>query len=272
MIHILLSTYNGEKYLEEQLESLINQKGVEFKILVRDDGSTDGTIDILNKWQNNGLLTWYSGENIGVVNSFMDLLKKAPKSDYYAFCDQDDVWLPNKLEESLERIQKFSNEEPSLVCSDLIVVNKDLNVIHKSMWEYMKLRPKLLVKFYYAISCNLFTGCTMVFNNAAKELFFPATNNILMHDSWLGLKIIANNGNIGYIHKPLVLYRQHGNNVCGVNYVNNSITYYIHKILSIKKIFINDIKKYKMAKDATNMKIPIYKFLFYRIAYVFKRI
>ena len=90
-ICILLSAYNGEKYIEEQLESLVGQQEVAADILVRDDGSSDKTHEILDKWQNKGLLKWYKGENLGFAKSFMDLVQRAGDYEYYAFCDQDDI-------------------------------------------------------------------------------------------------------------------------------------------------------------------------------------
>ena len=94
---ILMSVYNGEKYLVEQIESLIHQERVDVSILVRDDGSSDGTIDILENYKTKGILDFYTGENLRPARSFMHLLFNAPDCDYYAFCDQDDVWLPEKL-------------------------------------------------------------------------------------------------------------------------------------------------------------------------------
>ena len=90
---ILLSTYNGERYIKEQIESLLKQENVKVSILVRDDGSTDGTINILNEYQKQGKLKWYTGENLKPAKSFMNLVENAPEYEYYAFCDQDDVWL-----------------------------------------------------------------------------------------------------------------------------------------------------------------------------------
>ena len=120
MIYILLSTYNGEHYLNEQIESLVRQVDVNYKILVRDDGSKDSTHVILNKWQQLGFLTWYRGENIGFAESFMDLVQKAPKADYYAFCDQDDIWLPNKLKAAVEKLELLKSG-PQLYCSNLFI-------------------------------------------------------------------------------------------------------------------------------------------------------
>ena len=101
---VLMSTYNGERFIEEQLRSLRNQEGVDVQVLVRDDGSTDCTLDILNQWQQTGFLTWYQGENLKPARSFMNLIHQAPEVAYYAFCDQDDVWFGDKLHSAVQAL------------------------------------------------------------------------------------------------------------------------------------------------------------------------
>ena len=118
-VTILMSTYNGEDFLEEQLQSLLSQQDVETHILVRDDGSTDRTRDILDHWQDAGKLTWYGGDNLGWAMSFMHLLIHAqPDADYYAFCDQDDIWLPDKLSRAVSMIEQ-QEQECVLYCSNV---------------------------------------------------------------------------------------------------------------------------------------------------------
>ena len=155
-----MSTYNGAKYLEQQLQSLFNQQGVNFKILVRDDGSTDETIDILNKWQDKNKLCWYSGINLGPALSFLDLLKEAPDSDFYAFCDQDDIWLPNKLRVAVESLK--DKITPSLYFSQTQLVDESLNILPTK-----KINP-LCVLEEGAVS-NYVTGCTVVINNRLRS-------------------------------------------------------------------------------------------------------
>ncbi|MBR7166470.1 MAG: glycosyltransferase [Bacteroidaceae bacterium] len=97
MVQVLMSTYNGMQYIREQLQSIYAQQGVDLSLLVRDDGSTDGTLQLLDEEQQAGRLSWYSGKNLGPAFSFWDLLHNAPEAPYYAFCDQDDVWDADKL-------------------------------------------------------------------------------------------------------------------------------------------------------------------------------
>ena len=109
IITVLMSTYNGEKYLREQIESILNQKNVRVQILVRDDGSTDHTHIILDEYQKNGKLNWYTGMNLKSSKSFMNLVTKAPETEYYAFCDQDDVWNNDKLYRAVNKLKSMGN-------------------------------------------------------------------------------------------------------------------------------------------------------------------
>ena len=116
---VLISTYNGERFLEEQIASIIAQKGVEVDILVRDDGSSDMTCSLLERWQKEGKLKWYKGENLGFARSFMNLLKTASGYDYYAFCDQDDIWLEDKLQRAVAALEKIE-DKVKLYCSNTV--------------------------------------------------------------------------------------------------------------------------------------------------------
>lgn len=207
MIIVLLSTYNGERYLQEQLESLLQQNNVDIKILVRDDGSTDNTISILNKWQNKGLLSWYSGENLGPAYSFFDLIYKTSDAEFYAFCDQDDVWLPDKLRIAVESLD---SEKPALYFSQTQMVNENLQLIHTP-----SLSPKVI--FEEAIVNYYVTGCTVVFNHKLLCLLKEYRPSFLaMHDLWSYLVCLSVDGKIIYDSHSHILYRQHSNNAIGL--------------------------------------------------------
>ena len=106
-VSVLMSTYNGEKYLHEQINSILGQQGVEIHLLIRDDGSSDGTVEICKEYAKKyNQITFYQGENLGVGKSFLDLLKHAPDADYYSFADQDDVWLEDKIIRAVTMIKK----------------------------------------------------------------------------------------------------------------------------------------------------------------------
>lgn len=205
---VLLSTFNGEKYIEAQLQSLLTQKGVNVEILVRDDGSTDKTRSILDAWQKKGLLTWYSGSNLGPGKSFMDLLSKAQESDYYAFCDQDDVWLPNKLAVAVDKLMGHE-QEVALYLSKTKLVDADLNEIdsHSNHYYYT---------FGESFLRNPATGCTMVFNHKLKNVVVSYQPSFLyMHDGWVYKICLMLNGFLYADQESYILYRQHQQNVVG---------------------------------------------------------
>nr|WP_303104047.1 glycosyltransferase [Megamonas funiformis] len=151
-----MSTYNGENYLEEQIESLRKQKDVDIKILVRDDGSKDNTVKILEKYKKEGILDFYKGNNVGYAKSFLHLLTNNIEADYYAFCDQDDVWLPDKLIKAIEKINE--NEKPSLYASALKRVDENLKFLGIQSFKNLKLT--LGAEF----TRHRLAGCTFVFN------------------------------------------------------------------------------------------------------------
>lgn len=204
-----MSTYNGEKYLEEQINSIDKQEGVNVVILVRDDGSTDNTTQILDKWQHIGKLTWYSGDNLGPARSFMDLLANAPKADYYAFSDQDDVWLPLKLHTAVAALSAKPQNIPALYFCQWQMVDQNLNEIPTK-------RLQVSCTFGESLLINPAAGCTQVFNPALRNAVLSYRPEFLsMHDSWLYRVCLALDGNVYFDQKPYILYRQHGANVLG---------------------------------------------------------
>lgn len=206
-ICVLLSTYNGEKYLEEQLESVVNQEGVEVEILVRDDGSTDDTCAILERWQTCGKLKWYKDRNLGFALSFIDLIVQAPECDYYAFCDQDDIWHSDKLKRASDTLDKIENPV-KLYCSN-VNYYKDGEVygaIHQKVPYYDK---------YTCLIRNIAPGCSMVFSRTLKELIVSAPpKKIIAHDFWI-FQLAVLMGTAVYDLEPSMLYRQHENNQIG---------------------------------------------------------
>ena len=211
-IQVLLSSYNGEKYIEEQIKSILKQEGdIQVSILIRDDGSTDNTIKILEKLINeNNNIEIYKGENIGPARSFMDLLYKSGDYDYYAFADQDDVWMPNKLISAVNKL-KGMEERPSLYISALEIVDEKLNTI-----EIKKVSGNLL--FEGQMIKNLATGCTQVFNKKLCDIIKQYNPTyLIMHDSWITRVCYAIGGNVIVDDNAYIKYRQHSNNVLGYN-------------------------------------------------------
>lgn len=206
-ILILMSTYNGEKYLCEQITSLLKQEGVAVRILVRDDGSSDNTTSLLNEYQRQGHLKWYSGINLRPAKSFMNLLINAPEEEYYAFCDQDDVWMPEKLKVAIEKIKGIKG--PALYCSDTILVDSHLNLIRKA-------NLKAEGSFVESLISNPVTGCTMVFNKALRDIVIQYEPDVIdMHDWWIYRVCMAIGGYFFFDKQSYIFYRQHENNVIG---------------------------------------------------------
>jgi len=222
-VDVLLSTFNGDKYLEAQIESIISQEFSNWKLLVRDDMSSDNTLTILTRYKNlyPDKIFLFHDEcgNLGVVKSFSLLMEKS-KSEYVAFCDQDDVWLPNKLNTQLEFIVKAENEygtnTPILIQSDLRVVDSDLNTLSASFWSYQNLEPENMMDLSVLMLHNFVTGCGCVINRKLLELSTPIPSGVIMHDWWIGL-LAQSLGHIIVIDDKLVLYRQHGDNQVGAN-------------------------------------------------------
>ncbi len=214
-ITVLLSSYNGEKFIREQLDSILEQDVqniAELEILVRDDGSKDSTHDILNEYKSKGLLTWYTGENLRPAKSFWHLVNKCNNSDFYAFCDQDDVWKKDKLSRAIKLLREKEEDVPLLYCSSVTVVDAKLNKIGE-----LGCQNRTSDDFAQSLIYSIAPGCTFVFNNSArKELlkYDIEKNYTLIHD-WLAHKIVAMKGKIIFDDYQSMLYRQHGNNQIG---------------------------------------------------------
>jgi len=207
-VTVLLSSYNGETYLEEQLDSIIAQKDVRTGILVRDDGSTDGTCDILDRWQQKGDLRWYRGENMGPARSFMELLRQAGDSCYYAFSDQDDYWLPDKLKTAVDRLEGY-DKRPALYFCQTELVDRNLNRVNSVI-----IHPRLT--FGESLVYQFVGGCTMVMNGALRDIILKYEPKYLsMHDVWIYDVAQAIGAHVVFDHIPHILYRQHGGNVTG---------------------------------------------------------
>lgn len=207
-ICVLMSSYNGGQYIREQINSILSQDNVNLTLVVRDDGSTDNTLDILKAYQNEGKLTYFQGSNLGPARSFLQLLKDAPKSDFYAFSDQDDYWLPDKL---YSAIQLLNNERhsPALYFCQTQLADKDLNMIPSVI-----IHP--LLTFGESLISEFIGGCTMVLNHSLRQIVIAyEPRYLMMHDTWIYSIALAVNSKVVFDSVPHMLYRQHGNNVVG---------------------------------------------------------
>jgi glycosyltransferase involved in cell wall biosynthesis len=209
-VEILLSTYNGEKHLPQLLASVRAQEHPDVRLSVRDDGSSDGTVRLLEQLMSGRSRDRLSvGANLGAAKSFMTLLRAVDVDvDYAAFCDQDDVWLPDKLSSAVEAIQDV--EGPGLYCCAVRLVSESLCdlTVHR--------RCVRGASFANALVENIATGCTIVLNRPAIDLLASsAPKNLVMHDAWCYL-VVSGCGRVLYDPNPYVLYRLHGSNAVGV--------------------------------------------------------
>ncbi len=248
MVTVLLAVYNGEKYLKQQLDSILNQTVTDIKILIRDDGSSDASPKIIDEYceLHPQKIAKLVGASTGSAKqNFAELLKYAD-SDYIMFCDQDDIWLPEKIEKTLKVIKNAEkNNLPVLVHTDLKVVDGDLNVISNSFFEFQKLTqnnitlPKLLVQ-------NYVTGCTVMINHALAKLCGEIPCECIMHDWWLAL--VANLfGEIVCLNEPTMLYRQHSNNQVGAK-ASYGIALIKRKLATLNQVRKNYNATYAQAK------------------------
>ncbi len=209
-VQVLLSTYNGERYLEAQLQSLFEQDHAELQVLARDDGSQDGSWRILQNHTASGRLAAVRGENLGVARSYLMLLRQSdPGAEYIAFADQDDVWLSDKVSRALHLLEAREPARPAMYCSRLTLVDDRLDLIGRSPL------PRRGPSFENALVQNIATGCTVVLNRAARDLLIgEPPRGVPMHDWWTYL-VVSAFGEVIYDPEPRILYRQHAGNVVG---------------------------------------------------------
>lgn len=218
-VEILLSTYNGEKYLSQQLDSLIQQDYNEWTLTIRDDGSTDGTVKIIEQFSRG-----YSEKvkilkdnlgNLGYNKSFTELMMQS-KGDYIMLCDQDDFWEPNKVSELLGAIQKEEIGNPNkgiLAFADLLLADENLNTRGASFLKQMRYKNQLGQQIFFLK--NYAPGCNTIINKVLLQQALKTKNIVELHDYWLIL-LSASIGSILYVDKPLMKYRLHDGNEIGM--------------------------------------------------------
>lgn len=216
MVDILLATYNGEKYLAVQLQSLAEQTFAQWHLYVRDDGSVDNTVSILEhfcqKHPDKVTILKDNLGNVGPAENF-SLLMQASKSDYILFCDQDDKWLPAKIAITLQKMKELEAGQmatPCFVFTDLSMADADLNVIASSLWKKDKLNPNA-TKLGNLLMQNVPYGCAMMVNKSLLTLGTPIDKRALLQDHWLVL-LAAAAGKIDYVQESTILHRVHGAN------------------------------------------------------------
>ncbi|HEM3612880.1 TPA: glycosyltransferase family 2 protein [Streptococcus suis] len=213
-VNILMSTYNGQQFLAEQIRSIQEQTYTDWTLFIRDDGSSDRTRELIKDFveqdQRIRFIDVETDENLGVIKSFHRLVHY-DTADYYFFSDQDDVWLPNKLEVSLKKAQNYPANLPLMVYMDLKVVNQDLEIMAESMIKSQSHHAN--TELVQELTENTVTGGVAMINHHLAEMW-QVTEDILMHDWYLALLATAF-GKLVFIDQPGELYRQHDNNVLG---------------------------------------------------------
>ncbi|MGI5888248.1 MAG: glycosyltransferase family 2 protein [Oscillospiraceae bacterium] len=216
-VEILLATCNSSRFLSQQLDSLLAQDHSDIRIVVRDDGSEDGTRDIVGQYASRdgriSLLEDHTPSGSAKSNFFK--LLAASRADYVMTCDADDWWYPDKVSRTLLEMQKLEDGSPSVPClvhCDLAVADEDLNVISPSLVKYEKMSPERTA-LNQLVCQNVVTGCAMMVNRALVSMIGPEPCAV-MHDWWCAL-IASAFGRISFIKIPLIKYRQHSSNQVG---------------------------------------------------------
>ena len=255
-IAILLATYNGEKYISEQIESILGQTEKDWVLYIHDDGSKDNTVALIKDYERKypeQVVVVEGPVTGGAKTNFLYLFTQV-EAPYYMCCDQDDIWLPEKIaltKKEMENLSRADEERPCLVFTELKVVDGELNVLSEKMSTYQGLDCEKL-KFNRALIQNVVTGCTMMTNRALRDELCKITDAgaVLMHD-WWALLVATRFGKVSYIEDATILYRQHGNN--GVGATNAaSFLYKLKRMLEgedIKQSLENTRKQAKAFAD-----------------------
>ena len=218
-IEVLLATWNGERFIQEQLDSLFRQTFQNFHLIVRDDASTDSTLEIVEAYRSqysDRIIVNANQRRMGACRTFGRLAKDSVAA-YVAFCDQDDIWREDRLAVGIATAKKIEAEHgidtPVLVFSDLSLVGQDNQILSPSMWKLKHINPGR-VNLGALLVQNLVSGCTILANRSLLLRAMPIPEGAVMHDFWLGL-VAAAFGVLCPLHEATVRYRQHQGNAIG---------------------------------------------------------
>ncbi|MCQ2346765.1 MAG: glycosyltransferase [Paludibacteraceae bacterium] len=275
MIDILLSTYNGAAYISAQLDSIIQQDYTDWQLTVRDDGSTDNTMAILQDYAKRyPSIHIDSSEtaHLGCLRSFEYLLKKS-NGDYVMLADQDDVWLKDKITRTLQTMlhaeAQFGTSAPLLVYTDLRPVDSELHVLDNSFWHYARIKPELLETPRRSAVNNCVSGCTTMMNQSALACVTPFGKQAYVHDAVMALKVLKNGGHLIRLNEQTILYRLHNSNTIGGAKVEINVSYIAYKIRTCKQVIARNVRDYRQAHEVIGIR-PI-SFIIHRIMYLLKR-
>ena len=259
-VQILLATFNGEKFLCEQLDSIVNQQYKFWELLIHDDGSSDNTISIVKQYQNKypKKVKLLNDQKIfsSASENFFHLIKhRSREANLYCLCDQDDIWKKNKLKIIVERYNTKDFKEPLLIHSDLSLIDAKGKLLEKSHNKLINFQKNFITKnqsLYY----NPVPGCAMTINSALADKI-SYSKYMVMHDWWILLSAMNLNSNVVYINSPLVQYRQHSGNVLGYKKMNLLILV-IRLLFKIPSYFRNVKRAYLQSRQIYNQSILKY--------------
>ncbi len=236
-IDVLMATYNGEKYVAEQIESILNQTYSAIRLIISDDASTDGTRQILQEYaeKDKRIQLFFQENNLGYIGNFEFLLTKV-ENEIFMLCDQDDVWKEDKIQKTYEKCQI---EQADLVFTDLEVVDEHLKTIYPSFNDYMLLTRKIKkyssdYRMQYLYNCV--TGCTLLSKKKyiPDMLPLPKESKYVVHDLWIALTVMLKGGKVAYLDEKTIYYRQHGNNQIGTEKTSHKFK----KLDEVRNLFL----------------------------------
>ena len=208
-VSVAMTTYNGEEYLKEQLDSILKNLSLEDEIIISDDGSQDKTIQILDEYcQKDSRIQWIQGPRQGVKQNFANAISHC-NGKYIFLADQDDVWYDNKVETVVPYLDKYA-----VVIHDCIITNSKLEKQEESFFAYRNSGKGIFKNIYK----NTYIGCCMAFHRDLIPIILPIPNNIEMHDQWIG--VLGENKKEGslFLQKKLLLYRRHETNTSSMKH------------------------------------------------------
>ncbi len=252
-IAILMATYNGEKYIAEQIESIISQTCQDWHLYIHDDGSKDATISEIDKYVGRcpeKITRLDYPSQGGACLNFLSLLEHVD-APYYMFCDQDDVWIPEKVELSIKKIKELEQENanrPVVVCTDLFVAGEDLAVLHPSRWRFSAMYPPYIRTFDDCAPTAGVTGCTMLFNQKAKLCCVKPVPEKAMHDCWICLCAMKGGGILYGIAQSTMYYRQHGDNCMGAGHKDATTIGFYYRITNLRRILRRHYDHYSLLR------------------------
>jgi glycosyltransferase involved in cell wall biosynthesis len=237
IVEILLAAYNGGRFLREQIDSILTQDYVNLRVLARDDGSSDETVNILNEYANrfpDRFRVMPPSPATGSARENFILLMRESSAQYVCLSDQDDVWLLNKVsrtKQAMDQLEsRWGTDLPLLVFTDLQVVDSQLRNLHESFWTHEKIEPDRMDHLALLLGQSVVTGCTMMLNRRLLELSLQMPDEAPMHDRWIGL-VASAMGKTSAVRTQTVLYRQHDRNVVGVKEKSESLREVVRRLI-----------------------------------------